>query len=61
MNKTATRRFSIFATPSKKWVVQQIVIDLTSSEAESLEQYCEQTGKASGDVIRELIRELPVS
>ncbi len=61
MNKTATHRFSIFATPSKKWVVQQIAIDLKSNEAESLEQYCEQTGKAAEDVIRELIRGLSVS
>jgi hypothetical protein len=61
MNKTATHRFSTFATPSKKWVVHQIAIDLTSNEAESLEQYCEQTGKAAGDVIRGLIRGLSVS
>ncbi|MBH8553731.1 CopG family transcriptional regulator [Nostocaceae cyanobacterium CENA357] len=61
MNKTATSRFSIFATPSKKPVVQQIAIDLTSNEAESLEQYCEHTGKVAEDVIRELVRGLSVS
>ncbi|MEA5507311.1 hypothetical protein VB735_30300 [Halotia wernerae UHCC 0503] len=61
MNKTATRRFSIFADPSKKSVVQQIAIDLTLNEAKSLEQYCEQTGKAAEDVIRELICGLPVT
>ncbi len=56
MNKIATPKFSTFADPQE--AVQQIAIDLTSNEVQSLEQYCEQTGKAAEDVIRELICKL---
>ena len=45
---------------SKKLALKQIIVDLTSDEAKKLENYCEQTGKAETDVIRELIRGLPV-
>jgi len=45
---------------SKKLALKEIIVDLTSDEAQKLEQYCEQTGKAQTDVILELIRGLPV-
>ncbi|WGV26260.1 CopG family transcriptional regulator [Halotia branconii] len=60
MNKIATRNFSNFPV-TKEEAVQQIAIDLTSNEVQSLEQYCEQTGKVAEDVIRELICKLPVT
>ncbi len=60
MNKTAAHRFSSFATSSKKRVLKRITLNLTSDEAENLEKYCEQTGKAATDLIRELIQGLPV-
>ncbi len=44
---------------SNKLAIEQIILDLTSDEAKKLENYCEQTGKAETDVIRELIRGLP--
>ncbi|MFN6464360.1 MAG: CopG family transcriptional regulator [Nostoc sp. DedVER02] len=33
--------------------------NLTSSEAQKLEQYCLMTGRPATDVIRELVRSLP--
>jgi predicted DNA-binding protein len=44
---------------NKKWAVKRITVNLTSTEAQRLEQYCDQTGRPSTDVIRELIRALP--
>ena len=44
---------------NKKWAVKRITINLTVTEALKLEQYCENTGRPSTDVIRELIRALP--
>jgi len=44
---------------NKKWAVKRITVNLTSTEAQSLEHYCAQTGRPSTDVIRELIRSLP--
>ncbi|MBD0385124.1 CopG family transcriptional regulator [Nostoc sp. XA013] len=46
---------------NKKWAVKRITINLASNEAKNLEKYCEQTGRAATDVIRELIRALPVT
>ncbi len=43
---------------NKKWAVKRITINLTSTEAQRLEQYCQETGRPSTDVIRELIRGL---
>ncbi|BAY30324.1 helix-turn-helix protein, CopG [Nostoc carneum NIES-2107] len=43
---------------NKKWAVKRITINLTSNEAEKLEQYCNVTGRPATDVIRELIRSL---
>jgi len=51
-------KFLSFGSPSEKWVVKQITIDLPSDEAKALENYCNQTGKATKDVIRELIQGL---
>ena len=61
MNKTSVHRFSSFATFSKTRALKQITLNLTSDEAENLEKYCEQTGKAPTDVIRKLIQGLPVT
>ncbi|MBD0261342.1 MAG: CopG family transcriptional regulator [Hassallia sp. WJT32-NPBG1] len=61
MNKTAAHRFSTFATSNKKRVLKRITLNLTSDEAKNLEKYCEQTGKAATDLIRELIEALPVT
>ncbi|WP_225912805.1 hypothetical protein [Nostoc flagelliforme] len=35
-------------------------MNLTSSEAEKLEKYCSITGRPATDVIRELIRSVPI-
>ncbi|HEY9803335.1 MAG TPA: ribbon-helix-helix protein, CopG family [Leptolyngbyaceae cyanobacterium] len=43
---------------NKKWTVKRITINLTSDEANRLEKYCQQTGRPTTDVIRELIRKL---
>lgn len=43
----------------KKLALKEIIVDLTSDEAQKLEQYCEQTGKVETDVILQLIRGLP--
>jgi predicted DNA-binding protein len=45
---------------NKKWAVKRITINLASNEANNLEKYCEHTGRPATDVIRELIRALPV-
>ncbi|WP_193200840.1 ribbon-helix-helix protein, CopG family [Nostoc sp. MG11] len=45
---------------NKKWAVKRLTINLTTSEAEKIEQYCEMTGRPATDVIRELIRSLEV-
>jgi hypothetical protein len=47
-------------TMNKKWAVKRITVNLASNEANKLEQYCDQTGRAATDVIRELIRALPM-
>ncbi len=46
---------------NKKWAVKRITVNLATKEAEKLEKYCQQTGRPATDVIRELIRGLPVS
>ncbi|MFW9261183.1 MULTISPECIES: CopG family transcriptional regulator [unclassified Nostoc] len=43
---------------NKKWAAKRLTINLTSSEAQRLEQYCSITGRPATDVIRELIRSL---
>ncbi|MBR8833916.1 MAG: CopG family transcriptional regulator [Stigonema ocellatum SAG 48.90 = DSM 106950] len=43
---------------SKKWAVKRITLNLTTTEANMLESYCDQTGRPITDVIRELIRGL---
>ncbi|MBN3870760.1 MAG: CopG family transcriptional regulator [Nostoc sp.] len=45
---------------NKKWAIKRLTINLTSSEAERLEEYCSITGRPATDVIRELIRSLTV-
>ncbi|MEC4816062.1 MAG: CopG family transcriptional regulator, partial [Scytonema sp. PMC 1069.18] len=45
---------------SKKWARKRITVNLASTEAEKLEKYCNQTGRPTTDVIRELIRGLPI-
>ncbi|MEA5507704.1 CopG family transcriptional regulator [Halotia branconii] len=46
---------------NKKWAVKRITVNLATQEAEKLDKYCQQTGRPATDVIRELIRGLPVS
>ncbi len=46
---------------NKKWAVKRITVNLATQEAEKLEKYCRQTGRPATDVIRELIRALPVN
>ncbi|MCG6137470.1 MAG: CopG family transcriptional regulator [Nostoc sp. LLA-1] len=46
---------------NKKWAVKRITVNLATQEAEKLENYCQMTGRPATDVIRELIRGLPVS
>ncbi|RCJ18633.1 CopG family transcriptional regulator [Nostoc minutum NIES-26] len=46
---------------NKKWAVKRITINLASTESEKLEQYCAITGRPATDIIRELIRSLPMS
>ncbi|WP_225226197.1 CopG family transcriptional regulator [Komarekiella delphini-convector] len=45
----------------KKWAVKRITINLTSGEALKIEKYCSRTGRPITDVIRELIRSLPIT
>ena len=46
---------------NKKWAVKRITVNLAAQEAERLELYCQQTGRPATDVIRELIRGLPIN
>ncbi|BAZ71295.1 hypothetical protein NIES4106_60920 (plasmid) [Fischerella sp. NIES-4106] len=46
-------------TMNKKWAVKRITVNLTSSEAKTLEEYSDQTGRSQTDIIRELILQLP--
>ncbi|MCX7595242.1 MAG: CopG family transcriptional regulator [Fischerella sp.] len=46
---------------NKKWTTKRMTINLASAEVEKLEKYCNQTGRPTTDVIRELIRGLPVT
>lgn len=46
---------------NKKWAVKRITVNLAVQEAEKLELYCQETGRPATDVIRELIRGLPVT
>lgn len=46
---------------NKKWAVKRITVNLATQEAEKLDKYCQQTGRPATDVIRELIRSLPIS
>ncbi len=46
---------------NKKWAVKRITVNLAAQEAEKLEKYCQNTGRPATDVIRELIRGLPVT
>ncbi|MDF5733927.1 MAG: CopG family transcriptional regulator [Rhizonema sp. PD38] len=43
----------------KKWSFRKITINLTYSEAQIFNRYCEVSGRCMSDVIRELIRSLP--
>lgn len=45
---------------NKKWAVKRITVNLATQEAERLEKFCQQTGRPATDVIRELIRSLPI-
>lgn len=45
---------------NKKWAVKRITVNMASEEAKKLEQYCEHTGRPATDVIRELLRGLPL-
>ncbi|MGJ5672025.1 MAG: CopG family transcriptional regulator [Nostochopsis sp.] len=45
---------------NKKWATKRITLNLASAEAEKLERYCRETGRPATDVIRELIRGLPI-
>jgi hypothetical protein len=45
---------------NKKWAVKRITVNLAAQEAEKLDKYCQQTGRPATDIIRELIRSLPV-
>lgn len=46
---------------NKKWTTKRMTINLASAEVEKLEKYCDQTGRPTTDVIRELIRGLPTT
>ncbi len=45
---------------SKKWASKRITVNLAREEEYKLEDYCQLTGRPATDVIRELIRLLPV-
>ncbi len=45
----------------RKWTTKRITLNLASGEAIKLETYCSQTGRPATDVIRELIRGLPIA
>ncbi|NMG09117.1 CopG family transcriptional regulator [Brasilonema sp. UFV-L1] len=61
MNEPVGHTFAGFANLSQKSPVKEITVDLTPNEASRLEKYCNQTGKAVMDVIRELIQELSLT
>lgn len=46
---------------NKRWAVKRITVNLATQEAEKLDKYCQQTGRPATDVIRELIRSLPLA
>ncbi|MBD2248712.1 CopG family transcriptional regulator [Nostoc sp. FACHB-888] len=46
---------------NKKWAVKRMILNLTSSESEKLEQYYVNTGRPTTDVIRKLIRSLSIT
>ncbi len=50
-----------FTFSSQELPLRQITLDLTPDEAQNLEDYCKQTGKAVTNVIEELIQKLPVA
>lgn len=50
-----------FTLPIQELPHRQITLDLTPDEAQNLEDYCKQTGKAVTNVIEELIQKLPVA
>jgi hypothetical protein len=43
---------------NKKWAIKRVTVNLATSEAQILDLYCAQTGRAATDVIRELVRGL---
>ncbi|MUH00367.1 CopG family transcriptional regulator [Scytonema sp. UIC 10036] len=45
---------------NKRWAVKRITLNLAYCESEKLEKYCQETGRPATDVIRELIRKLPM-
>ena len=45
---------------NKKWARKRITVNLASVEAEKLGNFCDNTGRPATDVIRELIRGLPM-
>ena len=45
---------------NKKSNVKQLSINLSVQEVEKLEEYCQKTGKQTNDIIRELVRTLPI-
>lgn len=61
MNNIDTIQSASFKFPSQESPFRQITLDLTPDEAQNLEDYCRQTGKAVTNVIEELIQKLPVS
>lgn len=58
MNEPPAYTFPSSPTLSQKSAVKEITVELTPSEASTLEKYCNQTGKAATDVILELIQKL---
>jgi hypothetical protein len=46
---------------NKKWATKCITVNLASQEVEKLETFCQETGRPVTDVIRELIRTLPIN
>jgi hypothetical protein len=46
---------------NKKWAIKRVTVNLATSEAKILDSYCDETGRAATDVIRELIRGLSVT
>ena len=45
---------------NKKWASKRITLNLAAIEAEKLQKYCNETGRPATDVIRELVRGLPM-